>query len=404
VAQRVNASVKVQKFGLLFDPTQRRLDFPHAEIDSLDGQAGKIQYTARELQLENLRAQLRQGQWQASAASAGAVALRDQDGKMSLDIGQLEFPRGLLFARAVAGNVELVTPHASLADVKLCVKGPFRRQPPPDAPPPPPTEPKPLRQDRLRFLDGVSGEIKMTLSVRLDLPVIGTRTLDQALRIPIKDGSLDFRALDKGLDWLEGAVIDIELEDRRLAVKWGVPVLKNVMPSREVISFMLDEDALTLARFDRVPLRSLVDFRTGGTKSDAGKDKDKDKDSKRKWVRSVSMDKIQLALSLLAPRSFEVGGGAILFGGDDAPGIVDFAIAGALHHPAAPGSLRGSIGLVDTTIKDLQLGGAVLTVDRLHLGKIEQLEVTFDGFAATEVTATIDRVTATNLALVLGGR
>src|SRR6185503_12779579 len=112
---------------------------------------------------------------------------------------------------------------------------------------------------------------------------------------------------------------------------------------------------------------------------------------------------IDIKLSLLAPRSLEVGTGAILFGGDDSPGIVDLSIAGSIARNG-PGALKGSIALLDTTIKDLHMGGAQMTVDRLHLGAIEDLVVSFDGFNPTEITARIDRATATNLALVLGPR
>jgi hypothetical protein len=317
----------------------------------------------------------------------------------------------LLATRAVGTGVEILTPHASLADVTLKVRGPFRRAPvepgpaagsadetqrmpvlQPSAPPAMPA--KGLRQERLRFLDGVSGEIKLTIKVKLDLPVIGSRTLDQNLQIPIKDGGLDFRALEKGLDWLEGRFLAIGLEADRLAVSYGVPI---VLPSREVISWSLDQDALTLAKFDRVPLRSLADFRVAKRKGDKG-----DKDKRASRLEAFSLENIEVKLSLLAPRSLEVGGGAILFGGEGAPGIVDLSIAGMLKAPG-PGALKGSIALLDTTIKDLHFGGAAMTVDRLHLGSIDQVDVTFDGFTPTEITARIDRATATNLALVLGG-
>jgi hypothetical protein len=255
----------------------------------------------------------------------------------------------------------------------------------------PPVDPaRPLRQERLRFLDGVAGDIKLTISVKLDLPVVGSRTLDQVLRIPIKDGGLDFRALEKSLDWLEGAFLDIGLDHDRLVVSYGVPI---VLPSREIISWSLDRDALTLAKFDRVPLRSLADFRVAKRKND--------KDKRASRLEAFSMQDIDVKLSLLAPRSLEVGTGAILFGGEDSPGIVDLSIAGAIAAKGR-GTLKGSIALLDTTIKDLHLGGATMTVDRLHLGTIDHLEVTFDGFSPVEITARIDRATATNLALVLG--
>ncbi len=70
-------------------------------------------------------------------------------------------------------------------------------------------------------------------------------------------------------------------------------------------------------------------------------------------------------------------------------------------HPPAPGGLTGSIALLDVTAKDLGLGPVVLTVDRLHLGAIEPVELAFDGFSPAGLTAHIHRISATNLSLLL---
>ena len=220
------------------------------------------------------------------------------------------------------------------------------------------------------------------------------RTLDQQLRVPIQEGSLDFRALEKSLDWLEGAFLDIKHEGDRLWVQWKVPIVGS---SHELIGWPLDTDAATLASFGRVPVRSLTDFRMpangGGAKANAGK--------KSKVLQAFTLDAIDVAVSLLAPRHVEVGGGVVLFGGEDQPGMVDLKVTGAIRDRGA-GALRGAIGSVDTTIKDLHLGGVALTADRLHFDGLDQLEVTFDGFTPTAVAVVVHRVTATNLALRLG--
>jgi hypothetical protein len=56
------------------------------------------------------------------------------------------------------------------------------------------------------------------------------------------------------------------------------------------------------------------------------------------------------------------------------------------------------------TLKDVRAGGLSATADRLHLGPIDRVELVFDGFRPTSLTASLHRVTATNLALVLGGQ
>src|SRR5207237_447741 len=152
--------------------------------------------------------------------------------------------------------------------------------------------------------------------VVLDLPVVGNRSLDQDLKVPIQEGSLDFRALEDSLDWLEGAFLDIKHGGDKLALAWKVPIFGS---AHELISWRLDQDAQTNAAFGRVPVRSLTDYRMGSGRLD---------DKKRKTLQSLSLEAIDVALSLLAPRSVEVGGGVIMFGGDDQPGMVDLKVTG----------------------------------------------------------------------------
>src|SRR5260221_1596664 len=208
----------------------------------------------------------------------------------------------------------------------------------------------------------------------------------------MQEGSVDVRTLDHSLARREGAFLDIKNEDDRLKVQWKVPIFGS---SHDLITWPLDKDASTLAPFGRVPVRSLSDPRLG-----SGSKPDKDK-SDRKILQSFALEGIDIALSLLAPRSLEIGNGVIAFGGDDQPGVVDLKVTGAIKN-RGPGSLKGAIGSVDTTIKDLRVGPVEITADRLHFDAIDQLEVTFDGFRPIAVTMVVHRVTATNLALQIG--
>jgi hypothetical protein len=121
--------------------------------------------------------------------------------------------------------------------------------------------------------------------------------------------------------------------------------------------------------------------------------------ARKSRLRSLTLAGLEAKLSLRAPRSVDVANGTLLFGGEDAPGIVDLAVRGSLTHPPAPGGLKGTIGLVDVTGKDLHLGPTALTFDRLHLGAIEEIELVFEGFRPVGLTCTISRATATNLSL-----
>jgi hypothetical protein len=387
----VETDITVQRFGFTQDAQGRRLTFPRAETRAAEGRSGSVSYGANELVFDGLEGRLDTLRWTADAASLGSVWLKDDGGRINIAVDRIEMPRGCMLTRADRG-VEIVSPHVSLSEMKLTLKGPFRRE---TVTAPPPAADRQLRQDKLRFLDSLSGRIYLTVKVVLDLPVLGVRTLDQQLKVPIQEGSLDFRALDDSLDWLGGAFLDIEHEGNKLALSWKVPIFGSV---HDLIAWTLDQDASTLASFGRVPVRSLADYRLTGAGGGGEK-----KNGKNGILTALSLDAIDIAINLVAPRSFDVAGGIIMFGGDDQPGMVDLKVSGAINDKR-PGQLKGAIGSIDTTIKDMHLGPAVLTADRLHFDGLDELVVSFDGFKPTCVTVVIHRVTATNLSLKLGGR
>jgi len=426
MATRVEGDVEVQRFGFASDGG-KRLVFPHAQMHRIAGASGNAAYGAVDSAFEALEGRLDRVQWEAASGSLGGAWLRDANGRYDIEVERIVMPHGIRLVRADRG-IELLSPHVTLSEVRLTVKGPFGRgKAAPErsiasageagtrgkaAPersiasageagtrgkaagePPKPAAGKPLRQERLRFLDSVSGRIYLTIKVQLDLPVLGVRTLDQQLRVPIQEGSLDFRALEDSLDWLEGRVLEVEHDLGRLRVSWKVPI---VGAPHDLISWALDTDAATLASFGRVPLRALADFRVANGASASSPAKPDDK--KRKILTAFTLDAIDVALSLLAPRSVELGGGLVMFGGDDQPGIVDLKVTGAIRAKGA-GALRGAIGSIDTTVKDLHAGPLEISADRLHFDGLDQLEVAFDGFRPVAITVVVHRVTATNLAL-----
>ena len=396
MAQRVETDITVQRFGFLSDEGGNRLKFPRAESHQIEGWSGSIGYGARDCVFDDLEGRLDTLRWTAEAASIGSAWLRDEAGRFDVQVERSELPRGLRLVRADRG-VELVAPYISLSEMKLTVRGPFG--PPalePGAAPAPSRPPEPgLRQSKLRFLDSLSGRIHLTVKVVLDLPVIGNRSLDQELRVPIQDGSLDYRALEDSLNWLEGAFLDIKHERDKIALVWKVPIFGS---AHELIAWALDRDAQTIAAFGRAPVRSFADFMIG-----TGRPGGKPDDRRRQILQALSVDAIDIALSLLAPRSVEAGGGVIMFGGDDQPGMVDLKLTGAIHD-RGPGEIEGAIGSVDTTIKDVQLGPVKLTADRLHFDGLDELHVVFDGFRPAHATVVVHRVTATNVSLRLSGK
>ena len=266
----VETDISVQRFGFTGDDSGQRLQFPRAESHKVEGRSGSVSYGAADLLFDALEGRLDTFRWTAEAASIGDAWLRDDTQRFDLAVGRLELPRGIRLVRAERG-VEIMAPHASLSEIKVNVKGPFGRsdklakpaKPAPAAEPAPiakpaPTEEPSERESKLRFLDSLSGRIFVTIKVRLDLPVLGVRTLDQQLKVPIQEGSIDFRALENSLDWLEGKVLDIAHDGDKLAVTWKVPIFGR---AHDLIAWTLDRDSSALAAFGRVMVRSLADYR-----------------------------------------------------------------------------------------------------------------------------------------------
>ena len=387
----VESDITVQRFGFTDEGQGRRLTFPRAEVKSAEGRSGAVSYGAKDVLFDGLEGRLDTLRWTADAASIGAAWLRDDAGRIDVRVDRIEMSRGVMLTRADRG-VEIVAPHVTLSEMKLAVKGPFgmKTAPAPAAP----VVKQELRQERLRFLDSLSGHINLTIKVVLDLPVIGTRSLDQDLAVPIQEGSLDYRALDKSLDWLEGTFLDIQHDEDKLAITWKVPIFGS---HRDLVAWKLDQEAQTLASFGRVPVRSLSDFIVGRGRSDR-------KEKKNGGVlQSLTLAAIDVALSLVAPRSFDVAGGLVMFGGDNEMGMMDLEVTGGISD-RGPGQIKGAIGSIDTTIKDVHIGPATITSDRLHFDGLDELEVVFDGFSPQRVTVVIHRVTATNLRLQLAGK
>jgi hypothetical protein len=387
----VETDINVARFSYTGDSAGQRLSFPHAEAKRVAGRVGTTSYGIEDCVFDGLEGRLDTLRWTASAASLGSAWIRDDDQRFDVSIKRIEMPHDVMLTRAESG-VEIVAPQVSFSEMQLSIRGPFTRArsavPPRAAP-----VVDELRQEQLRFLDSLSGRIAVTVKVVLDLPVLGKRTLDQQLRVPIQEGSLDFRALEESLDWLEGSFLEIDYESSKLALRWKVPIVGS---GRDLLTWQLDEPSSTLASFGRVPVRALADYRT------AGKPASRPSEGKQ-ILRALSLEALDLALSLLAPRSLAVGDGLIMFGGDDQPGMVDLKVSGGIDDHG-PGKLTGAIGSIDTTIKDLQLGPVLLTADRLHLDGLDQLVVTFEGFRPTRIDVLVRRVTATNLAMRIGRR
>lgn len=391
MASRIDADIDVQRFGFVSDEAGSRLVFPHAHAVAMEGKSGDANYGASKCTFTGLEGRLSTLRWKADAAVAEAAWLRDVQGRYELVADRIEHPRGIMLVRgadqAGVSRLELVAPEVTFSDLRVTVNGPFGANTKSSDNSAPTS-----RQRKLRFLDGLSGVLSGTVRVRLDLPVLGVRTLDQELRIPIQNGAIDFRALEDSLHWLGGAFLDIAHDNEQLKLCWKVPI---VGPSYDLVTWPLDSDASALAVFGRVPVRSLTEPRLASASADA------EAKDRRKILNALAIGNLDIAVSLVTPRSLELASGIIAFGTDQQPGLVDFKLAGALSDQG-PGLLKGAIRSIDTTMKDVRIGPLEVTADRIELDGVDQIEIAFDGFRPTSITLLVRRAIATNLSLTIG--
>jgi len=155
VPTRVETDIKVQRFSYA-DDAGRRLIFPRAETQKIEGRSGSVRYGAEDCIFDGLEGRLDTLRWTTDAASLGSAWIRDDNGRFKIDVNRIEMSNGLMLTRAESG-VEIVSPHVSFSEMRLTVKGPFGRGHAAPAPASPPDEVPQLRQDRLRFLDSLSG-------------------------------------------------------------------------------------------------------------------------------------------------------------------------------------------------------------------------------------------------------
>ncbi|MEO6776426.1 MAG: hypothetical protein ABI467_26010, partial [Kofleriaceae bacterium] len=166
---RVGADIEVQQFAYVGDETGKRLVFPHAQTHKVEGQSGTARYGAAECSFEKLEGQLGALRWEAESASIGGAWLKSTTGRYDITAERIEMPHGLRLVRAAdleaGGRLELVSPHVSFSELRVDIQGPFGRTAPAATPAAPKSPTR--RQEKLRFLDSLTGRIYLTMKVQL---------------------------------------------------------------------------------------------------------------------------------------------------------------------------------------------------------------------------------------------
>ncbi len=249
------------------------------------------------------------------------------------------------------------------------------------------------------FLDALNGHVNVDVDVDADVPVIGTRKATHPYRTPITDGTVSIEKLEDDLAGLEDAVIDFELKDGKLILEKDLPLIP--WDNTTLVSWDLDPEELALAKRDRVRLRTLLryDLHLGGGDGGGG-------GTAGVVVRKIGARNLDVVLSMTEPGTIALGElGTIRVGAVGRPGLVELTANGeANFEPGkelAPTSINAAIAEVLFGVEGLKAAIAVVDAEAINLRKLRDVEITMEGYLPRRLEATVDVVTATNLALEL---
>jgi hypothetical protein len=316
--------------------------------------------------LERARVDWRTGELLIGAAGAVASGINVTAAGMTIDIDRVELPGGLRTSGGALVIPELIAPEVRIA-VDDVVELFRPKQPRAEAAPRAPFD--------YGFLDRLSGRLDVDMTLDMTLPVLGRREGTHHFRVPIANGIINYRELERDLASFEDAFIDVEVRGQQLVIERDIPLIPGL--EKPLVMWDLDADELELARRRLVRLRTIPRLRMAA-RGDSG-------DKSSLVVRSLRFDNVDIAIALLPPQ----------------PGQADSigrASAGALrvtgrlaHEPnrTAHGAevTRATCSGSTLAAGPLELGGRI-AVQSIELGALTEVSAAFSGLRPGRVSLT----------------
>lgn len=238
-----------------------------------------------------------------------------------------------------------------------------------------------------RLLDAITGQVDVDVAVDLSVPVIGSRNATHRMRVPIEDGTLDYRALESNLSTLENALLDFSVRDGALVLETVNPLFPARGHGKPIVVWDLEASDLALAERERVRLSVLTRARLAGRDTadaaDATASESPEPPGNSAFaLRKLAFQQIDVRLALtpsegpptgqLRPR----GIGALVAQGH------------LVHVPgelSPPGSVLGEITNLSASVVALRLDARRLDVASLTFASLSPIEITFADVHPTRV-------------------
>lgn len=287
------------------------------------------------------------------------------------------------------------------------------------APPSDPTAEARARGQRFKILDGLQGQLDVDLYIDATYPVYGARKVTHHFRIPIDEGAIDYKRLEKNLATLEDAVLDIELLPGELILEKDLPLVP--FDNQTLVRWRLEPHEQALAAVRRVRLSTLLKAEL--PEPDKGVDDKRDEEGKGPLqLHRLELRELDLQLALTKGGLLDLGAaGRLRFAtsegedGESLSPLEGLRVHGVLRHVTegeasslasgrrspSPGELALGCARLRCDLEALSLGDRALSAQRLVLEGLDgaRSKVSFDGLAPRELTLEAASLVAADLRL-----
>jgi hypothetical protein len=209
----------------------------------------------------------------------------------------------------------------------------------------------------LPLLDHLSGLLALDLLVDVRIPILPDRRATHSIRLPISEGTIDFKQLEACLAKLENALLDFEVNEDGLILELD-PIPGVTFDNVTLVTWPLAGRDHVLARTEhRIRLRRLLDYRLSPKLAAASSQPPEFHSDTPSALRRLHAGDIDTVLRLGGPIDLPLPGlGTLRLGAPDQPAIGQLKLSGQLEH--TPGKPPSATEL-RLDVSDVLLGASI---------------------------------------------
>lgn len=380
---KIAAGLRAEKLRYWQDANaHKRGSAKSLSLKKVRAKVGDLPLSAESLELTDVALKVTKKGLDVSAASAEARGLRIDVAGTEVAIDHLSLPQGLRYG---GGSVEVADARVSAVALALGFGSGESSQGDVD------TEKDDDRRFDLPPLDALQGQIDVDVNVDATVPVLGVRKATHSFRIPVQDGHINFKEVERSLAALEDAVLDFEVEPGRLILEKDLPLVP--FDNVTLVYWPLDAEDQALAERKRVRLRKLLEWRIP---VELTKDKGDKKKESSVGLRRLGIENIDVDLSVGRSELPLGSSGKVVLGGEGVAGIEKLQVDGSIRYApgesASPSALAIEATALAASSLEMMVGGRALRANTVAAGGIAGGKVSFEGFRPTGATLTVKDV------------